>query len=177
VSPSLANTQNGNWQDIIVPYVFTPDPTHQQGSSGRQGDRKRADRVIIPVDDPLTSMPVPIAHVAGASTLNNDFPSSRRLSPPPYTAYAGSVDVMPPAFEDRKRVTRTKKGPADPTRSGCPATIPPDANGVLGLGDVVVERLGRPETMSGTGGTGMNAQLPGIQVIRAVVENSDPSSV
>lgn len=181
VSPSLADIQHMDRQDIIVPFVVTPD---QQGYSRSQGDRKRAEGAIISAYDPPNSMPVLASRAAGASTSNNDHPSRHGVSPPAYTAYPGPADVMSTDSRARTRTNHTKKSStdtsfsADSTGSGSPTTSVPRASGVPGLHDVVEEmRRGRPETMSGTLATGMSAQLPRNQVFRPFVENPDPSPI
>ena len=148
---TVVNTRDRNWEDI-APFVV---PSDQRGFSRSQGNRKHAQGVINPVYNLPNSTPLSIIHEADASTSNHDHPSSRPANPPAYTAYPGPAGVMPPA---RTRLISTKTGPAvpsfsaDPTSGRYPTTAVPGASSVLGLGDPVEQvRLGRPETMSGTG--------------------------
>ena len=183
-SPSPGVTgeiQHMNPQDIIVPFMV---PHDQQRPGHNQGDRKRPDGAIIPVyNHPHSS------HAADASTSNGDHPSSQRINPPAYTAYPGPADVMSTGSRARTRASaHNKQGSADTSfsadstpRSASPMTTVPSASSIPGLDDVVEKmRLGRPEPMSGTGGTlatGMSAQLPRIRMVRPVVENPDPSPI
>jgi len=161
-TPLPANTQTRNRQDIVVPFAFGPDPTHQQGS---RVDRKRADRAWPSL--------TPISHVASAAASNNHPPSRPRINPPAYT------EVMSTASQPGTPVTHVADASfsADSTWSGFPTTTAPGASGVGGLYDVVGHvRRDRLDT-GGTLATGMSAQLPSNPVFRPFVENPDPGPI
>ena len=155
-------------------------PSDQQGSNRSRGGQERTHRASNPFDDPPNSIPLPILHEAGASTSDSDHLSTRSVNPPAYTEYPGPVSVMSPASRARTRVARTKTGLAgrsilaDSTRRRYSTTTVSGASSIPELDDLVEQlRLGRPETMSETGGTlatGMSAQLPRSCL---VVENPD----
>ena len=165
VSPPQANTETRNRQNIVVPFAFGLDPTHQQES---REDRKRVDRAINPVNN----SPTPISHAADPSASYDDLPNRPRINPPAYD------DVIFATSRPRTAITDpTNQGSgdtsfsADSIRSESPTRTAPGANSVLELGDVG-HMNDRPDTMSGTGGTlatGMSVQMPRNQVYRPFI--------
>lgn len=179
--------QSMNPEDIIVPFSLgQEDSIRRDGSNTNLVDRKRADGAIIPMYDPLNSLPAHSFQLGGPS-LDDSFSNSRpRFNPPAYSSSTAgrSFDESRKAPGGESRPAHSKNPSGDTAYSvGSNMSAESETNGpgndVVSMIDDVIGRMGfhGTETVSGTAGTwatGQSMQLPRNQMFRPIVENPDP---